>query len=342
MIKNDTLAPDAPTKYEATTITSKSVTLAWNFPMDNIGIKGFRLYRDGTLIFSTAQAGSYRDITLSPSTSYNFTLIAFDMADNESEPLTIEVTTLPLQNYNLTVVNGIGSGNYEEGSKISIQANDRTAEGYTFSQWIGDNQNLSSAWSSSATANIWGNTKVTAIYRKTAGDDMEAPQTPPNFKAVEVNDKSVKLAWETPYDDAGIYYYSLYFENGTAIDSWIQDTSFTVTGLYPETYYGFKLKAADLAGNSSEYATTNITTLTSSISFVNNNKHLFFPNPAGEMVTIGIDNLIKAELYTISGQKMQEFNQKYINVSGYSNGIYILKIVNSEGECQIEKLVIER
>lgn len=341
MIENDTEPPVGPTKFIITSFTSRTVTLEWNFPSDNLGVQGIQIFRNDTLVFTTAQEGSYRCINLSPSTSYTFNLVVTDIAGNESDPLSLNVTTLPLQNYILTVVNGTGSGVFPEGTSVPIQANNRTAEGYTFSQWMGNNENLSSAWSSSTTATIWGNTSIRALYRKTAGDDNVAPLAPPNFHAVKINDVSVILSWNTPYDEAGVFYFGLYYGDGISIDAWLQDTNFTVTGLTPNTGYDFKVRAADLAGNISVYSTLHITTLETDVEQLKTNIPQIFPNPASNIVTIKAKDIKKVTLYSLSGQKLLVTQQSQIDISGYKQGIYILEVMYNDDKLWKGKLVIQ-
>ena len=53
-----------------------------------------------------------------------------------------------------------------------------------------------------------------------------------------------------------------------------------------------------------------------------------FPNPVQNILNIKTtDKIERGEVYTISGQKIKNFNNKEINVSDLQKGIYILQIV---------------
>jgi chitinase len=49
----DTTPPTAPTNLRKVKVTSEVVKLAWNAASDAVGVKGYRIYRNGTLIATT-------------------------------------------------------------------------------------------------------------------------------------------------------------------------------------------------------------------------------------------------------------------------------------------------
>jgi len=79
----DTQAPTAPTGLTSPSKTSSSVTLSWNASSDNVGVTGYRIYRGGAGV-ATSSGTSFTDSGLSSSTSYTYTVRAFDAAGNES------------------------------------------------------------------------------------------------------------------------------------------------------------------------------------------------------------------------------------------------------------------
>lgn len=82
----DTQAPSAPTGLTSPAKSDVSVTLTWSASTDNIGVTGYDVYRNGTLIGSTSGAGAttYTATGLSPNTAYSFTVKAKDAAGNVS------------------------------------------------------------------------------------------------------------------------------------------------------------------------------------------------------------------------------------------------------------------
>ncbi|WP_421733943.1 glycosyl hydrolase [Cellulomonas sp.] len=79
----DTTAPSTPTGLTASGTTSTATTLAWSASTDNVGVTGYDVLRNGSVIASTASR-SYTATGLSPSTGYAFTVRAYDAAGNRS------------------------------------------------------------------------------------------------------------------------------------------------------------------------------------------------------------------------------------------------------------------
>ncbi len=80
---SDTTAPNTPTNLTATVISSSQSNLSWSASTDTVGVTGYRIYRDGTLIASLTTT-SYSDTGLSSATSYAYTVTAIDAVGNES------------------------------------------------------------------------------------------------------------------------------------------------------------------------------------------------------------------------------------------------------------------
>lgn len=90
---SDTTAPTAPT-LAASGTTSTSTNLSWSGATDNVGVTGYDVYQGTSLVGSTAST-SYTVSSLSPSTTYSFTVKAKDAAGNVSVASnTVSVTTL--------------------------------------------------------------------------------------------------------------------------------------------------------------------------------------------------------------------------------------------------------
>lgn len=89
----DTTAPTAPTNLRTSTApTASSVSLVWNASTDNIAVSGYRVYRNGSLIATTA-SNSYTDTAVSASTSYTYLAMAFDAANNTASSNSLAINT---------------------------------------------------------------------------------------------------------------------------------------------------------------------------------------------------------------------------------------------------------
>lgn len=83
----DATPPSPPADLAATvetlTATSGAATLTWTASSDNIGVTGYEVYRDGSLI-ARVTSPTYRDATLIPGSTYTYFVIALDGAGNRS------------------------------------------------------------------------------------------------------------------------------------------------------------------------------------------------------------------------------------------------------------------
>ncbi len=80
---SDTTPPSTPANLSSSNITSSSARIAWTASTDNVGVTGYRVYRGGTQI-GTSATTSYTDSGLTASTTYTYTVAAYDAANNAS------------------------------------------------------------------------------------------------------------------------------------------------------------------------------------------------------------------------------------------------------------------
>ncbi|MEJ2007614.1 MAG: DUF6298 domain-containing protein [Acidobacteriota bacterium] len=80
----DITPPSVPRGLSASTVTTSAVTLLWSPSSDpDSAVAGYKIFRNGTQV-GTAMTNSYTDFKLSPSTSYTYTVAAYDAAGNIS------------------------------------------------------------------------------------------------------------------------------------------------------------------------------------------------------------------------------------------------------------------
>lgn len=89
----DTIAPTAPTSLASSQITQTSLSLAWTAATDNVGVTGYRISRNGTVL-KTVTTTSTTDAGLAAATTYAYSIVAIDAAGNMSPAANISVTTL--------------------------------------------------------------------------------------------------------------------------------------------------------------------------------------------------------------------------------------------------------
>jgi chitodextrinase len=92
----DTTAPSVPANLVASAITQTTLTLSWQASTDAVGVTGYNVFLDNSLI-GTSVTTSTSILGLLANTTYTFKVSAFDAATNESVPSTeLVVTTLPM------------------------------------------------------------------------------------------------------------------------------------------------------------------------------------------------------------------------------------------------------
>ena len=94
---NDTGPPTQPVDLGSTSTSAAAVDLVWTASLDDTGVTGYTIYRDagiGPVPIGTSTTTSYTDATVAASTTYGYSVDAFDQAGNHSAPsLPISVTT---------------------------------------------------------------------------------------------------------------------------------------------------------------------------------------------------------------------------------------------------------
>jgi hypothetical protein len=98
---SDNQPPSIPGGLSATPINSGRVDLSWSQSSDNAGVTGYTIYRDGVVVGTTAgaTATTFQDTTVAPSTTYSYTVDAFDAAGNHSQQSTAQSATTPVVAY---------------------------------------------------------------------------------------------------------------------------------------------------------------------------------------------------------------------------------------------------
>ncbi|MGC1485039.1 MAG: Ig-like domain-containing protein [Candidatus Acidiferrum sp.] len=93
-VQADTNAPSVPTGLTATAASSSQINLSWTASTDNVGVTGYKVYRGGTQV-GTSMSTAYADSGLTASTSYSYTVAAYDAAGNTSaQSISALATTL--------------------------------------------------------------------------------------------------------------------------------------------------------------------------------------------------------------------------------------------------------
>jgi chitodextrinase len=118
VIADDYTAPTIPTGLVATTLSSTQINLVWDASTDDVAVAGYRIFRDGGIIASTTSL-FYQDNGLTASTSYSYTVGAFDSVPRYSGESSLAYATTtaapvaspsPTVEVNATSTSGSNSG----------------------------------------------------------------------------------------------------------------------------------------------------------------------------------------------------------------------------------------
>lgn len=89
----DTTAPSIPIDLVSASITTTTFTLTWTASSDAVGVTGYKIFQNDTQI-GTSTSTTFAVTALIASTTYSFTVSAYDAAGNESAKSTaLSVTT---------------------------------------------------------------------------------------------------------------------------------------------------------------------------------------------------------------------------------------------------------
>jgi chitodextrinase len=270
---SDTQAPSAPATLAATATSSTTASLSWSAATDNVGVLGYRIYRNGAEVGTSSTTG-FNDTGLSPSTTYSYSVVAFDAAGNVSSTSPSAIVTTPAgsqpdtqppsapaslsavatgsssvdlswsaatDNVGVTgyriLRNGAQVGTATGTSFVDVGLTPSTT--YTYTVIARDAANNASASSppASATTNAVG------------GSDTQAPTAPTGLTANATGTSTVDLSWTASTDNVGVTGYRI-FRNGSQVGT-TTNSSFTDSGLSPATVYTYSVVAFDAAGNTS-------------------------------------------------------------------------------------------
>ena len=89
----DTQPPSVPTGLNVSASSSSTVSLSWVPSSDNVGVVGYRIYRNGVQVAASA-VNNYTDNGLAAGTEYRYSIAAYDAAGNTSAQCpTVKATT---------------------------------------------------------------------------------------------------------------------------------------------------------------------------------------------------------------------------------------------------------
>jgi uncharacterized repeat protein (TIGR01451 family) len=80
----DTTLPTNPSGLSATATYKTQIDLAWTASTDNVGVTGYEVWRDGSILVTTGPQTSYSDTSVGPGSTHEYQVRALDAAGNIS------------------------------------------------------------------------------------------------------------------------------------------------------------------------------------------------------------------------------------------------------------------
>ncbi len=249
------------------------------------------------------------------------------------------VYNAPAETYTLTVENGTGGGDYEEGQDVDISAN--VSENETFVNWTGDVDNVNDVNAAETTITMPAdNITITANVASTIAD---------------LSDLSVDVGTLSPDFDAATTEYTVTVPSGTS------ETP-TVTPTLADENASYAIDdATDIQSETEADRTTTITVTAEDEETEKVYTVVFdgvvgmkefaagefnvYPNPVNDEIKLINNNRFdRISIYSITGQQVMNFTnissgKVSLNVSKLQSGAYIVKFYNANEELGNTKML---
>ena len=265
----DGTPPTVPTGLNATATAYNQVTLAWSASADNVGVASYTISRGGQII-ATVAAGTtvYSDQSVTPSTTFSYTVSAVDAAGNTSAPSsTATVTTPAMPDTTPPTVPLNVAAKATSGTQVNVTwsaaADNVGVTGYQIfrnGNAVGTTTGLSFADTGLHDVTTYrytvdaydaaGNTSSVSSSVSATTPDATAPTPPGQLKVTAASYNQVGLSWTAAADNVGVVGYVIY-RAGVAIGTVGNVTTYIDTTVAPQTNYSYTVAAVDAAGNTS-------------------------------------------------------------------------------------------
>jgi len=102
--------------------------------------------------------------------------------------------------------------------------------------------------------------------------------------------------------------------------------------------YGFNADTKSFYGSEVEMVYVDLTNVNENTQAVN---FLVYPVPAQGEIYVEAEDFQKAEIYSLTGQKLMESLSDRMDVGELSSGLYIIKVYDREGGCATQRFVVK-
>ncbi|WP_299680919.1 InlB B-repeat-containing protein [uncultured Tenacibaculum sp.] len=288
----------------------------------------------------TYDDGTSVELTATPATGYQFDGWSGD-ATGTTNPLTLvmdadktvtamfskiqRILTINATNGSVSTNPNPAGGTYDDGTSVELTATPAT--GYQFDGWSGD----ATGTANPLTLTMDADKTVTAVFSRIQ-------------RTLTVNATNGTVTISNPFAVRNI--------NNTPTTGQVDDGTTLRLTATPNVGYQFDGWSGDLSGTTNpidvvmdadKTVTAMFSAVTASVVDEEFDKEVkIYPIPTSDIlnieVTTGYD-IKKVVLYSIVGKKVSETKERKMNLSSLVNGIYILKVTNSEGRVASRRII---
>jgi fibronectin type 3 domain-containing protein len=274
------IPPDAPTALQASAASYQEVDLSWTAPADSVRVSGYVVYRDGAAIGTvTAPTTSFVDSTVAPSTTYSYTIDAFDGGGNHSaqsapvaaatpappdltppsvpaQPIAVASSPMRIDLNWSASTDGVGVTGYtiyRGGTQVATVSGSSMSFSDTT---LSPNTAYSYAVDAFDAAGNHSARSATAAATTPPIPDLTPPTTPTSFAVKVVNAGKIDLSWSASTDNVGVVGYTIYRGGSVLSNIGAGSTSFADVIVVGAATYSYAVDAFDAAGNHSPKSNT--------------------------------------------------------------------------------------
>ncbi|MBN2235663.1 MAG: DUF1349 domain-containing protein, partial [Opitutales bacterium] len=208
----DNVPPSVPTGLSCV-VSGTSVTLTWEPSTDNLGVAGYDIRRDSTIQASEANT-AWIDTGLTRSTTYSYSVRAYDAAGNKSNYCTAKQVTIPAANlpsgWNIRDIGSIGIAGdaFSESGVFTVKAsgsdiyNKADSFSYAYTTLSGDGS-ITARITSQENTNEWA--KCGVMVRETLepgskhASMVATPYNKVSFQCRTTSDSSARAGVSTSF-----------------------------------------------------------------------------------------------------------------------------------------------
>jgi chitodextrinase len=272
-------APNTPTAVTSPSQTGSAIDLSWTASTSSLGVAGYHIYRDGTLVGTTTAtaegtAGTptptlFTDTGLASGATYSYTVTAFDAAgDTSSASTAISASTTALSDV-LSAPTGLASSAQTAGS-VSLTWTAPTGGGVagydiyrngtkvgtsTTASYTDTGLNASTSYTYTvdaydSTGDLSAQSASISVSTSSAScSSCTPPSTPTGLTADQETSSGIGISWTASTSSNGVAGYDIY-RNGTKVGT-STSTLYTDAGLSASSSYTYTVEAYDSSGDTS-------------------------------------------------------------------------------------------